>query len=153
MGEYLLSDKPKILYLLVGLWALLALTFIILGLYSLELLVYMISPKYAPTDWDAMLFFGMVFITTVFLIFGIIFAIFASETYKGKAWVWNAGVIISTIFIVIFSFMLASIMLTALQFRDNFTIQTLEASVISFLIDLGIIFLITRPAIKEYMKN
>jgi len=148
-----LNDKPKILYLLVTLWALLGLTFIILGAYSLELLIYMTSKEYVTTSWDAMLFFGMVFITIAFLIFGSIFEIFSVETFKGKAWAWNAGIIISTIFIVIFSFMLASIMLTALQFRDNFTIQTLEASIISFLIDLGIIFLITRPAIKEYLSK
>ena len=148
-----MNDKPKILYLLVTLWALLGLTFIILGLYSLELLIYMTSSEYVATSWDAMLFFGMVFIATAFLIFGSIFVIFSIETYKAKAWAWNAGIIISTIFIVIFSFMLASIMLTALEFRDNFTIQTLEASIISFLIDLGIIFLITRPSIKAYLKN
>lgn len=147
-----MNNKPKILYLLVTLWILLGLVFIILGIYSLDLLIYLLSPK-GPTGWEAMLFFGMVFLTTVLLIFGAIFVIFSYETYKGKTWVWNAGIIISTIFIVIFSFMLASIMLTALQFRDNFTIQTLEASVISFLIDLGIIFLITRPAIKEYMTK
>ena len=147
-----MNNKPKILYLLVTLWALLGLVFIILGIYSLDLLIYILSPK-GPTNWEAMLFFGMVFLTTALLIFGSIFVIFSYETYKAKTWAWNAGVIISTIFIVIFSFMLASIMLTALQFRDNFTIQTLEASVISFLIDLGIIFLITRPAIKEYMTK
>ena len=149
-----MNNKPKILYLLVTLWALLGLVFIILGVYSLVLLRHILSPEYVySTGWEAMLFFGMVFITTAFLIFGSIFLIFSYETYKAKTWAWNAGVIISTIFIVIFSFMLASIMFTALQFRDNFTIQTLEASLISFLIDLGIIFLITRPAIKEYMTK
>jgi len=148
-----LNSRPKILYPLVALWALLGLTFIILGAYSSELLIYIVSPQYISSSWDAMLFFGFVFIATAFLIFGSIFVIFSYETFKGRSWAWNAGIIISTIFIVIFSFMLASIMLTALQFRDNFTIQVLEASVISFLIDLGIIFLITRPAIKEYMTK
>jgi len=151
MGEIKLSKKPKILYLLVVLWITLAVILLILGYLSLELSIYIIQHTSEILAWDSMLFFGMVFLTTALLIFGAIFILFAYETFRGKAWVWNAGVIISTIFIVIFGFMLASIMFTALQFRDDFTITTLEAAVVSFLTDLGIIFLITRPNIKEYM--
>ena len=42
-------------------------------------------------------------------------------------------------------------MTTALLFANEFSIQTLVAVIILFLSDLGIIFLITRPNIKEYM--
>jgi len=104
-----------------------------------------------------MLFFGTFFLTTTLIIFGCIFFIFGYETFKGKAWAWDAGIIISTIFIVIFGFMLASITITALlflnEFSNEFSIQALVAVMILFLSDLGVIFLITRPTVKLYMKG
>jgi len=147
-----LIERPKIIYPLIALWSLLGTIFITLGLYSLDLSFFIIQhPEELPPFWNAMLFFGTFFLTTALMIFGCIFLIFSYHTFKGKAWAWDAGVIISTIFIVIFGFMLGSIMTTALLFANEFSIQTLVAVIILFLSDLGIIFLITRPNIKEYM--
>ena len=132
----------------------LGIMFIIIGSYSLDISMSINkNPDALSLYWTAMLFFGAFFLTTALIIFGCIFLIFAYETFKGKAWAWNAGIIISTIFIVIFGFMLGSITITALLFLHKFTIQTLVAVMILFLSDLGIIFLITRPNIKVYMKS
>lgn len=149
-----MNDKPKLLYALSTLWALLGLIFLILGVLSLFLAIYILSPESEYSSFYPMLFFGAFFLTTALLVFGCIFVIFAYETYKAKMWAWNAGVIISTIFIVIFSFMLGSIMITALLFRDPyFSIPVLLVIMIVFLNDLGIIFLITRPIIKKFMMT
>jgi len=101
-----------------------------------------------------MIFFMTFTETITLLVFGCIFTVFAYETYRCKSWVWNAGIIISTIFIVIFSFLLASLMLTALLFPNNeFSIPALITIMLTFLVDLGIIFLLTRPSVKLYFKN
>ena len=148
-----MSGKPRTLYLLIALWALLGTIFIILGVYSLQLLMSILSTGNFEAEWSAMLFFEMFFLTTSLLIFGGIFLIFSYETFKVKSWVWNAGIIISTIFIVIFSFMLASTTLTALIYKNEFAIQTLVSVMISLFVDIGIVFLITRPSVKVYMHD
>ena len=148
-----MSERPKILYLLIGLWIIFSAIFIILGYYALDLVAYIASPASGWAIWYPMLFFGNLMITTILFVFGCIFLIFSYEIFKGKSWVWNAGVIISTIFIVIFSFVMGSLMITAIFFRDAFTVNTLIAVMLSFLVDLGIIFLITRPNIKSYMHD
>jgi hypothetical protein len=149
-----MAERPKMLYLLIALWVIFSLIFISIGYASLDLAsnIY----KWFFTEelyFGPMLFFVTFFLTIVMFVFGSIFLIFAYETFKRKRWVWNAGIIISTIFIVIFSFMLASLMITALIFMDNFSIPTLITVMIAFLVDLGIIFSITRPSVKEYLHD
>jgi len=149
-----LSERPKILYPLIALWALLGIIFIALGIYSLDLSVAISEGSSdLSSNLMAILFFQTFFFTTALIIFGCIFFIFAYEIFKGKAWAWDAGIIISTIFIVIFGFMLGSITATALLFLNDFSIQTLVTVMVLFLSDLGVIFLITRPNVKVYMKG
>jgi hypothetical protein len=155
LGEAVM-EKPKILYGLIGLWIVLAIIFYSIGYWSLQTLIYIWSPESGYTAWYPLLFWGSLFVTTSMGVFGSIFLIFAYETYAGKSWAWAAGIIISTIFIVIFSFMMASLMITALIFsgvEDQTLIPMLILVMIAFLVDLGIIFLTTRPNIKEYLKS
>ncbi len=156
MGESM-SDKPRYLFPLVLLWIVLGLIFIILGLFSLNLTIWIFSPEYTSygiIDWATSMIFFMTFTeTTTLLVFGSLFLIFSYETYKGKSWVWNAGVIISTIFLVIFSFLLASLMISTLLFPNDFTVPALIEGMITVLVDLGIIFLLTRPSIKIYFEK
>jgi len=152
MGEKTLN-KPKYLISLVLLWILFGTIFLYLGLSSLTLTMWIFSPEYDALimpSWVTPMIFFMTFTETItLLVFGCIFAFFAYETYHCKSWVWNAGIIVSTIFIVIFSFLLASLMITALLFTDEFSVQTLITIMLTFLVDLGIIFVITRPNIKS----
>jgi len=159
MGEYM-NSKPKLLYLLILLWIIFGIIFIYLGTSSLSIALYIISPEsinqlnLEDSEWiQSLMFFGTFFLTTTMLVFGSIFVIFSYETYQRKTWVWNAGVIISTIFIVVFSFMLGSLMITSLMFMNQTIIQALIIIMIAFLTDLGIIFLITRPNIKAYFEK
>jgi len=149
--------KPKYLISLVLLWILFGAIFLGLGISSLTLTIWIFSSEYNALimpNWVTPMIFFMTFTeTTTLLVFGCIFAIFAYETYQCKSWVWNAGIIVSTIFIVIFSFLLASLMLTALLFTDEFSVQTLITIMLTFLVDLGIIFLLTRPHIKIYFEK
>ena len=146
--------KSKYLHLLILAWIIFGLMFICVGYKSLEIALYTVSSNYPTSeevDWTKpMLFFGTCLATTTLFVFGCIFFIFSYETWKNKRWVWDAGVIISTIFLVIFGFMLASLMITTLVFINEFTVQILIIVIIIFLIDLSVIFLITRPQIKSY---
>jgi hypothetical protein len=107
-----------------------------------------------PSFYDPMVFFSYLMFAISMLVFGVIFIIFSYETYTGRKWAWNAGIIFSTIFLVIFGFLMVSLMITALVFMDTrFSIPMLIAVMIAFLTDLGIIFFITRPNVKAYMHS
>jgi len=156
MGEEMLK-KPTYLILLVILWVIFGVIFITLGLLSLNTTIDVFSDyeNYRiHEDWAISMIFFMTFTeTTTLLVFGSIFLIFSYETYKVKSWVWNAGLIISTIFLVIFSFLLASLMITTWIFLNEVTVSALINIMITFLVDLGIIFLLTRPNIKIYFEK
>ena len=146
-----MNDKPKLLYLLITMWIMFGLIFIYLGYASLTVVLYILGTS-EQSGWEPIVFFGTFMATITMMVFGSIFLIFSYGTYKGKSWIWNAGIIISTIFIVIFSFMLASLMITVLLFTTSDLVLILVVSMIAFLVDLGIIFLVTRPNIKAYFK-
>ena len=155
-----MSEKPKLLYLLIILWITFGIIFIYLGYSSLTIALYVVSPEnfaqigLEETEWiQALMFFGTLMVTTTMIVFGSIFILFSYETYRRRTWAWNAGVIISTIFIVVFSFMLGSLMMTSLMFMNETIIQALVIIMIAFLTDLGIIFMITRPNIKAYFGH
>ena len=156
MGEQMLN-KPRYIILLVILWAIFGVIFVTLGLLSLNTTIAVFSEYESykiQEDWAISMIFFMTFTeTTTLLVFGSIFLIFSYETYKVKSWVWNAGLIISTIFLVIFSFLLASLMITTLIFLNEVTVSALINIMLTFLVDLGIIFLLTRPSIKMYFEK
>jgi hypothetical protein len=78
--------------------------------------------------------------------------IFLYGTYRGDSWVWTTGIIISTIFLAVFGLMLASFMINAVIFRSEFSVAGLVTVVLSLLIDLGIIFYLTRPKTKLFFE-
>ena len=110
-----MDEKPKItLNILVILWLLMSLMFVIWGMYSLDLVLKI--PSWPPTDLSTLyplLFFGYLLSMIVWFVFACLFLVFSYGTLKGKSWVWTSGIIISTIFILVFGLMLASFMATA----------------------------------------
>ena len=87
------------------------------------------------------------------LVFSFVFVIIAYGIYKKDNWVWSTGLIFSTIFLTIFGFLLASFMINAVIFKDEFSIIGLIIVIIAFLTDLGVIFFHTRPATKLYFEE
>jgi len=99
------------------------------------------------------LFFGFLIATIVWFVFSTLFIIFAYATFRGDLWAWTTGVIISTIFLVVFGIMLAAFMINAILFLDWFSVFGLITVSLSFLIDLGIVFHLTRPVVKLYFES
>ena len=152
VGESM-NEKPKFVYILVILWLLLSTIFIAWASYSVEFVLDI--PGWEPTRLSSvypMLYVGNLISMTTWLVFALVFFVFSYGTFKGKNWVWTAGIMISTIFIVIFGLMLASFMVTVILFRGFFTIAGLNSVIISFLVDLGVIYCLTRPIVKVYFK-
>jgi len=118
--------KPTIIYLLIVLWLLLA------GL---------------------MLHFGTLLSTITWFVFASLFAFFSYGTFKRRKSVWASGIILSTIFIVILGLMLASLMVTLLIFLEHFLVLGLMTVIIAFLVDIALIFCLTRPATKVYFEE
>lgn len=148
-----MTERPKICYLLTILWPLLSLIFILWGSYSIEFVLSIPGwPPTGPTGIYPLMLFGTLLSTIVWLVFSGLFIAFSFGTYMGKKWVWTAGVIISSLFLIVFSLMLGSFMVTAIIFPSFFSVAGLNTVVFAFLIDLGIIYFITRPDTKFYFN-
>lgn len=148
-----MNEKPISVYVLIVLWLLLSAIFIAWTSFSLSLVLSIPSWKYASLEvLYPMLYFGSLVSMITWFVFALLFFIFSYGTFKGKSWIWTAGIIISTIFIVIFGLMLGSFMITTILFPGFFTILGLETVILSFIIDLGIIYYLTRPAVKVHFK-
>jgi hypothetical protein len=78
--------------------------------------------------------------------------IFSYGTLKKESWVWTTGLIITTIFLAIFGFMLAAFMVNAVLYLSWFSVAGLITVVLSFIIDIGIVFFLTRPNTKLYFE-
>ena len=148
-GEYM-SKRPKIIYILILLWLALSVIFVMWGAFSLSIVMQVRSLPKLPEYFTPQLHFGYLISTIVWFVFSSLFIIFAYGTFKRDSWVWTTGLIISTIFLAIFGFMLGAFMVNALLFLDWFSVYGLITVVISFIIDIGIVFYLTRPAIKLY---
>lgn len=147
-----MNERPKIVYILILLWIALSVIFVIWGVFSLAIVIQI------PT-WQEIrpvipqLHFGYLISTIVWFVFSSLFIIFSYATFRRDSWAWTTGIIISTIFLVIFGLMLAAFMINAIMFLDWFSIAGLITVVLSFIIDLGIIFYLTRAPIKLYFET
>jgi len=158
-----LIDRPRVIIVLMLLWLLMAGAFIFYGIYSLSVVIDV--PEWvaeAPDVGDfqekfekivPIIHFGFLMSTIIFFVFSSVFIIFAYGTYKKDQRVWSTGLIISTIFIVIFSLMLAGFIVNVMMFKDDFSISGLVSVIILFLTDLSIIFYLTRPGTKLYFET
>ena len=148
-------NKPKTIYMLTILWAVLSTIFILYGTYSLTILLDI--PNWTAIDQyttlTSVLNFGYTMSTIVWFVFSSIFIVIAYGVLRADTWVWTTSLIISTIFLAIFSLMLASFIINTLLFLDtapNFSVIGLISTIITFIVDLGIIFFLTRPRTKLY---
>lgn len=127
--------------------------FILWGGFSLNIVIQI--PKWIEDlgGTTPMLHFGYIMSTIAWVAFSFLFLIFAYGTFRKDNWVWTTGLIITTIFLVVYGLMLVSFMITALLYQDLFSVVGLVTTVISFLIDIGIVFYLTRPATKLYFET
>lgn len=147
-----MNKRPRSVYVLIVLWLLLSVIFIAWTSFSLNLVLNIPSWEPDIPSLSPMLYFGSLVSMITWFVFALLFFIFSYGTFKGKSWIWTAGIIVSTIFIVIFALMLGSFMITTILFPGFFTILGLETAILSFIIDLGIIYYLTRPAVKVHFK-
>lgn len=156
-----MTDKNKTIYFLILLWVTLAGLFLIWGVNAFITLIDVPSwtaevPPSFQEQFDKIvpiLYLGYLTSASIALVFSFVFVIVAYGIYKKDNWVWSTGLIFSTIFLTIFGFLLASFMINAVIFKDEFSIIGLIIVIIAFLTDLGVIFLHTRPATKLYFEN
>ena len=150
-----MNERSKFLYVLVSLWPLLSLIFIAWGAYSL-IFVLDIPSWVPPPGLEGldvvyqMLYFGTLVSAITWFVFACLFFVLSYLSLKAKSWAWTTGLIISTLFIIILGLMLGAFMITAISFLDFFPVFGLITVVIAFLIDLGIVYCLTRPQIKIY---
>jgi len=147
-----LIERPKQIIILILLWLLLSAMFLIWGGYSLSVLINMTSwtyPDYVDTIMP-MIHFGYTMSAIVWLVFSSIFVVIAYGTFNPEKWVWTTSLILSTIFLAIFSLMLASFIINVLVYFSRFSVFGLITTILTFIVDLGIIFFLTRPKNKLY---
>ncbi len=149
--DTLFDKKPKSIYVLVSLWIALSAMFLLWGGHSLSFLMDIPSwENEIPTLLIPILFFGYTMSSIVWLVFSSIFIIIAYGTLKVDRWVWTTSMILSTIFLAIFSLMLISFIINIMFYLNEFSKIGLISTILTFIIDLGIIFYLTRPVVKVY---
>ena len=142
-----MAERIRSIFILSLLWLALSVMFVIWGIFSLDILVDVGKWKELGS-LIPMMFFGFLISTILWFVFSSIFVILAYATIRHDSWAWSTGMILSTIFLAIFGFMLAAFMVTAILFLDFFSVAGLVTVVISFITDMGIIFYLTRPTVK-----
>lgn len=147
-----MNERPISVYVLIVLWLMLSAIFIAWTWFSLSLVLSIPGWESEIPSISPMLYFGSLVSVITWFVFALLFFIFSYGTFKGKSWIWTAGIMTSTIFIVIFGLMLGSFMITTILFPVFFTIAGLETVILSFIIDLGIIYYLTRPAVKVHFN-
>lgn len=153
-----MRERPNCLYLLVVLWPLLSIIFICWGVYSLTLVVQIPSWD-IPANQEGMiviyqmLYFGTLISTITWIVFSGLFFVFSYAIWTAKTWAWTAGVIISTIFLIILGMMLAAFMVTTIVYLDFFPALGLITVVLALLLNLGIIYSLTRPEMKLFIDT
>ena len=153
-------NRPKTVVALIILWLVLAGLFMIWGGYSFNIVLEVPTwldelPAELESDFELLtpiLHFGYLVSTIIWLVFSAVFIIFSYGTFKKDHRVWTSGLIVSTIFLAIFSLMLASFIVNLALFKDDFSIWGLITSIMVFITDLGVIFFITRPMTKVYFE-
>jgi len=152
--EESLIQRPKQIIVLMLLWVLLSVMFLVWGGYSLGVLLNMPNWTYPDAPYiDTIvpqIHFGYTMSAIVWLVFSSIFIIIAYGTLKPDKWVWTTSLILSTIFLAIFGLMLASFIINVLTYLSEFSVLGLVTTIITFVVDLGIIFFLTRPKNKLY---
>ena len=144
--------RPRIIYSLIALWFASSAIFLLWAGFSL-IIVTQIPSWTGLGVFQSQVYFGYLISTIVWFVFSALFIIFAYATFRGDLWAWTTGVIISTIFLVVFGIMLAAFMINAILFLDWFSIFGLVTVSLSFLTDLGIVFHLTRPVVKLYFES
>jgi len=143
------EKKPGLVYALVILWLLLSGIFIAWGGFSL--IFVSLVPNWPPSKLfviDPMFYFGAFLSTITWFFFSCVLFVFSYGTLKKKRWAWRGGIIVSTIFVILLGLMLAAFIVTAIMFPNLFSVAGLSGVMLALLIDLGIIFCITRPSVK-----
>jgi hypothetical protein len=146
-----MEKRPRLVYALVLLWLLLSGIFIFWGVFSL-IFVSLVPgwPRSSLFLIDPMFYFGAFLSTITWFFFSCLLFIFSYGTFRKKSWAWTSGIIISSIFIILLGLMLTAFIVTAIIFPNLFSVVGLTGVTLALLIDLGIIFCITRPAVKIY---
>jgi len=153
-----LLERPRNIIILIILWSSLSLIFLLWASWSLstvldipEWINEVPSSIHGPfSQIVPIIHFGYLMSTIFFFVFSAVFIIISYGTFKNDSWVWTTSLILTTIFLAVFALMLASFIINVLIFRDDFSIEGLTTVIITLLIDLGIIFYLTRPKTKLY---
>lgn len=145
-------QKSRNIYILMLLWIALSAIFVMWGGYSL--IIVLLIPRWEQwlVELTPQVHFGFLISTIVWFVFSSLFLLFAYGTYNRNSWVYTSGIIISTIFLVVFGLMLGAFMVNAVMYLDWFSVTGLITVVLSFITDIGIVFYLTRPETKIFFE-
>ena len=146
-----MKKRPLTIYILILLWLILSIMFVLWGIFSLSVVIE-VPGWISLRTLQPQVYFGYLISTIIWFVFSSMFLIFAYGTFRGDSWTWSTGLIFSTIFLAVFSLMLAAFIVTALAFLDWFSVSGLITVVLSLLADLGIVYFLTRPVDKVYFE-
>ncbi len=146
--------KTRLIYLLSLLWLVVGALFLRLGIFSIMVLVDM--PTWyskVPTSLIYILHFWYLVSTIANVVIAGTFFVLSYATIKRYPWARNTGIVISTLCLIILGVLIVALMANSVIFLDDFSVLGLVTIIITFFLDFGIVYLLTRPAIRLYFQQ
>ncbi|MBN2065763.1 MAG: hypothetical protein JW771_03025 [Candidatus Thermoplasmatota archaeon] len=147
-------EKPRLIYVLSLLLLTVGVLFLRLGIFSIEILLDM-SNWYSkvPVSLIYILHFWYLVSAIASIVLASSFFVLLYATIKRYHWARNAGIVLSTLYLIVFGMLLAALMVNSVIFHDEFSIASLVTIIVAFFLDFGIVFLLTRPAVRLYFQQ
>jgi hypothetical protein len=131
---------------------LLLVIFLIWGQYALNILVeipeWVNEPTGFEAPWVANLYWMFLIGTILWFGSAALMLLISYGLYKRKSWAWTTAMILNSLCLFVFSIMLAAFIVAVLIFQDIFSITGIVTTVLALLIDIGIVYLLTRKDVK-----
>jgi hypothetical protein len=153
LGSQKLAKKPTNIYILVLLHLSLSVIFIAWGHYATIYLSQIPSwQDELSLEFIGFLYWVVFIGTLVWLGTSLLFMGLSYGLYKQRHRAWTISMILTTLGLVVFSIMLLGFIVTSLMFKDTFSITGLITDILALLIDISIVYLLTRPSTKQYFN-
>ena len=149
-----MKTRPRSLYLSVILFILLAVIFGYWGYFAIDTLIQLPSlTGDLPLKIISSLYWFYLIGTLIWIGNAGLSSILAYGLFKRLNWAYTTALIFTTLVIAALTIMLIGFMVGLVKFQDMFSIIGIVTNIIALLIDLIIVFLITRPSMKLFFAK
>ena len=148
-----MAKRPIHAYLLVILYCSLSAIFLIWSAYAYSIFIQV--PSWVATEninFVSFSYWIYLIGTVVWFGFAVFFMVLLYGMFKKLGWAWTTSLILTTLKMVIYSIMVITFMIVLVKYQSIFSVVGVITSTFALLIDICIVFLLTRPITKQYFN-